>query len=280
MEKRERGSNFSESEKQLLLSIVSEHFQIIENKKSDALTIKEKNNAWELIAERFNAQQCENGTRTAVQLKNAYHNFKRKLKKDTANDKIDLYKTGGLPITSKIDDETSKLVALLKPQLEPVINKFDSSSDNTIKDDAKDENDQWDSPVKNIAAMSHSEDSSEIQPVSSGSGFHSGTKKLGFGNLKRKSITDINEKLNDEYTILKTKKTMLVDQKIEVEMEILKLKLQREKELGEINMLRIKQEQLKVDQEEEKLEQEKQKTKREVMKTKKMELGEFDEQIW
>lgn len=87
MEKRDRSSNFTENDKELLLSIVPEYFSAIENKKTDGATVKEKNKAWEAVAEMFNAAST-NDHRTWQQLKNSYNNIKRKLKKENADEKV------------------------------------------------------------------------------------------------------------------------------------------------------------------------------------------------
>lgn len=54
-EKRERQPNWTESEKQLLLSLTRMHQSILENKGSDTMTIKRKSEAWDEIALRMNA---------------------------------------------------------------------------------------------------------------------------------------------------------------------------------------------------------------------------------
>lgn len=48
-EKRHRGTNFSETEKDLLITKVEKYQTIIENKRSDAVCRKEKDRAWEKI---------------------------------------------------------------------------------------------------------------------------------------------------------------------------------------------------------------------------------------
>ncbi|KAK9722072.1 Myb/SANT-like DNA-binding domain [Popillia japonica] len=58
---------------------MAQHFDSIENKKTDGATIKQKNQAWEQVAKAFNAATV-NGARTLLQLKNSYNNIKRKLK--------------------------------------------------------------------------------------------------------------------------------------------------------------------------------------------------------
>ncbi|XP_037819826.1 uncharacterized protein LOC119609188 [Lucilia sericata] len=54
-EKRERQTNWTESEKQLLLTLTRMHQAILENKGSDTMTIKRKSQAWDEIAIRMQA---------------------------------------------------------------------------------------------------------------------------------------------------------------------------------------------------------------------------------
>ncbi|KAK4887114.1 hypothetical protein RN001_003385 [Aquatica leii] len=128
MEKRERSSNFTESEKELLLNIVTDSFfEVIENKKTDSVTIKKKNETWDLVAVSFNAMTT-NIARNGIQLNTAYNNIKRKLKKDKADDKVQIYKTGGGPLKSpKVNDMQDRFLSLLKLQFEPLRRRFDSS---------------------------------------------------------------------------------------------------------------------------------------------------------
>ncbi|XP_065354548.1 uncharacterized protein LOC135949018 isoform X2 [Calliphora vicina] len=54
-EKRERQPNWTESEKQMLLSLTRIHQSILENKSSDTMTIKRKSEAWDEIGMRMKA---------------------------------------------------------------------------------------------------------------------------------------------------------------------------------------------------------------------------------
>lgn len=87
MDKRERGNNFTETEKEILLRLARKHYSIIENKKTDGRTVKKKIDAWKRIAEQFNEVFSTN-QRNAIQLKNFYNNHKRKLKRDKTDDKV------------------------------------------------------------------------------------------------------------------------------------------------------------------------------------------------
>lgn len=52
---KQRSVNFSKSEEEKLVSLVLEKKNIFENKKTDAVTSKQKDAAWEALALKFNA---------------------------------------------------------------------------------------------------------------------------------------------------------------------------------------------------------------------------------
>lgn len=92
-EKRHRGTNFSETEKDLLITMVEKYRTIIENKRSDAVCRKEKDRAWEKIGIEYAA--LSNIKRSTIELKHKYENIKRQLKKKVTENKIEILKTGG-----------------------------------------------------------------------------------------------------------------------------------------------------------------------------------------
>ncbi|KAF5294585.1 hypothetical protein FQA39_LY13344 [Lamprigera yunnana] len=135
-EKRERGCNFTEQDKEVLINIVtiSNIFCVLESKRTDAVNVKRKNETWKLVAEQFNAIST-NEPRFAMQLKSAYNNYNRKLEKDKADDKVTIYKSGGgPPVLVKESESQAILSSLLKGQIEPLCNKFDSSNNYFIQD--------------------------------------------------------------------------------------------------------------------------------------------------
>lgn len=54
-EKRRRTGNYSSGERDLLVELVGKYGMIIENKKTDAVTWKEKQAAWQQVANEYNA---------------------------------------------------------------------------------------------------------------------------------------------------------------------------------------------------------------------------------
>ncbi|XP_063388214.1 myb/SANT-like DNA-binding domain-containing protein 4 [Cydia fagiglandana] len=98
--KRERSSNFAISEISLLTELVSKYKLIIENKKTDAVTNKDKEAAWNSIAQTFNAASSASTVRTAKTLKLKYEGIKKSAKKKMTAHRQELYRTGGGPSTA------------------------------------------------------------------------------------------------------------------------------------------------------------------------------------
>ena len=82
-----RSKNYTELEKIRLLEIVDEYKNIILNKKTDNGSVREKNKAWDEVAQQFNAV-AQTGNRTGGQLKLLYDSIRRKVKRDIQNDKV------------------------------------------------------------------------------------------------------------------------------------------------------------------------------------------------
>ncbi|KAK4885090.1 hypothetical protein RN001_001361 [Aquatica leii] len=125
--KRQKGKNFSDNEISLLIDVVSKFIVIVENKKTDGSTVKDKNDCWQRIADEFNASALE-ASRSAGQLKTYYDNFKRKTRKQNADDKAEFYKTGGGSFTKNLGPCGERLISMLKEQFRPDDNAFDSIS--------------------------------------------------------------------------------------------------------------------------------------------------------
>ncbi|XP_077973180.1 fibrinogen silencer-binding protein-like isoform X2 [Styela clava] len=123
-----RSANFVNSEKQLLVQIISEHPQV-ESKRTDKVSVVQKNLAWKQIEAKFNAT----GTlcrRTEKNLKDAWKNIKNKAKQDNAQRKRHLRQTGGGPGVPT-DELSEKVEALIPRQINCLANNFDD--DNQIE---------------------------------------------------------------------------------------------------------------------------------------------------
>lgn len=110
-----RCPNFSSKEVELLVSLVKKYSSVIECKKTDSATWREKEEAWEKLSVDFNS--CSGGVvRSAKNLNMKYQNIKKTSKKKFAEEKQELYKTGGgkpsviniTPVDNIIKDITGK----------------------------------------------------------------------------------------------------------------------------------------------------------------------------
>ncbi|KAK4885614.1 hypothetical protein RN001_001885 [Aquatica leii] len=123
-----REKNFSENEKNVLFDLVtSKYSDIIDNKKTDGVTLAKKKLAWEEIAVNFNCQN-QNGNHSAKQLHDLYDNLKRTARVNLQCDKKNAYKTGGGTFIKKSTPLDQKIVTTLKPQFTPLPNRYDSST--------------------------------------------------------------------------------------------------------------------------------------------------------
>ena len=91
-----RSKNFSQQEVDLLLDLVNAKRNILENKRTDHVSLKDKENSWKELAESFNEL---NGSvvRDWKVLKGKYENLKKTCKKNFAKDKKYTSGTGGGP---------------------------------------------------------------------------------------------------------------------------------------------------------------------------------------
>ncbi|XP_063227806.1 myb/SANT-like DNA-binding domain-containing protein 3 isoform X2 [Bacillus rossius redtenbacheri] len=118
--------NFSDREKYLLVDLVEENLLIIENKRTDAVFAKEKDMAWNKLTEKFNASS--DVSRTSKQLKCCYENIKKRARKSTASDKVELKKTGGGGYVPKLSCIEARVMALVNSQFTPLNCKYDSDA--------------------------------------------------------------------------------------------------------------------------------------------------------
>ncbi|XP_050064466.1 uncharacterized protein LOC126553330 [Aphis gossypii] len=125
--KRQRGKNFSDREKDLLIDLILPFKSIIENIKTDAVWNTKKTEAWSEITSLCNLRQTS-GIRIDAQLKNLYDTLKRDARKEKSNDKVQMYKTGGGPNNSLLSKNTEKIIGLLGDQMDPLFNSIDSDA--------------------------------------------------------------------------------------------------------------------------------------------------------
>lgn len=84
---KKRAPNFTAEEKLLLLQMCEVDTIIIENKKTDSVSVREKNAVWEKITNNFNANSllCQ---RTPSQLRTLYDNIKQDAKKKYLEEQV------------------------------------------------------------------------------------------------------------------------------------------------------------------------------------------------
>ena len=80
--KRLRCSNFSSQEKNILIHIIEKYQDVIECKKTDKVSVQEREKVWEGIAQEFNEIVLAEPVRTSRQLKMCYENLKRRIRKE------------------------------------------------------------------------------------------------------------------------------------------------------------------------------------------------------
>jgi len=98
---RERSTNFIDSELELLVDLVVRHNNILENKKTDAITANVKNKTWELLAKQFNSKSL-NAYRSEKCFKLKYENLKKTVNIKLQDVKSKPCPTGGGPAVPQI----------------------------------------------------------------------------------------------------------------------------------------------------------------------------------
>lgn len=76
-QQRKRAQNFSEAEKMILTDLVLQYKDVIENKKSDAVTSKDKDKCWKTIEIAFNSRSSAE-CRSSEVLRSYWDNLKKK----------------------------------------------------------------------------------------------------------------------------------------------------------------------------------------------------------
>ncbi|ERL91730.1 hypothetical protein D910_09057 [Dendroctonus ponderosae] len=93
----QRCPGFSGEEKVLIATVCAKYKHIIENQKTDHVSNEAKNKIWEKIATEVNATAVNATHRTSEALKRFYENRKREVRKIVAEEKHQVFATGGGP---------------------------------------------------------------------------------------------------------------------------------------------------------------------------------------
>ncbi|XP_037815861.1 myb/SANT-like DNA-binding domain-containing protein 3 [Lucilia sericata] len=131
-EKRTRCQNFSLQEEDILISLVEQYKDIVESKKIDGKTSKEKHATWEQIQ---NAFCTHTGTfRTAKMLREKYENMKKKAKLLMATQNNEDMETSSCSCTQLRSTTIQRLVGVLaEAAAAPVDNSFEEITRENIK---------------------------------------------------------------------------------------------------------------------------------------------------
>lgn len=120
---KKKSKNLKEKDKEIIINIILKYKNVIEDKKTDNISLKNKTETWRKITDKFN---CESSSlRTTQQIKNVYKNAKCDLKKEISNHKMETYKTGGGTCSSF--NENNPLLSVVSEQTTPIRNDYDSS---------------------------------------------------------------------------------------------------------------------------------------------------------
>lgn len=111
--KRMRSTNYTTEEKATLINIITKYKNIIESKKTDKVSWKDKNDTWEIIKNEFNSIAPSGTYRATESLKKFYENMKKDTRRNAAQEKIELYKTGGGKPAHKILDPMHESILTL-----------------------------------------------------------------------------------------------------------------------------------------------------------------------
>ncbi|RZF39230.1 hypothetical protein LSTR_LSTR010324 [Laodelphax striatellus] len=273
--RKNRGTNFTSRERHLLVRLVSGRTEVIENKKTDNVSIRRKEIAWMEVAEEFNGHAAVS-VRTVKQLRNCYENSKRRLKKKMLEDKIDFHSVnvdGEIP--SNLDIETdNQLMSIMREQADPLHMVCENESSNQddpapANNDSEEEDDEMDSEIMESSTLTNRNDDviilNNIEPIvtiaggeeeSEPSPSHAGGKwrERNRQHLRRlkylkaaKSRDNMASLINERRSVLQEELQMLREKHAE-EMLILKMKKEneeqmvREKHAEEMYILKMKKE--------------------------------------
>lgn len=117
MSANKRSANFNFEEIAKLMELVKKYKNIIENKKSDQVFLGEKLATWKKIADEFNSSSTLI-YRDFKTLKSKYENIKKTSKKKFAEEKRQVYATGGGPSANiEFNEIDQTVVEILQDQV-------------------------------------------------------------------------------------------------------------------------------------------------------------------
>ncbi|XP_022904817.2 nuclear apoptosis-inducing factor 1-like isoform X1 [Onthophagus taurus] len=122
-----RSTNYTKEECWRLIQLVEKLANVIENKKTDGVTWREKKRAWQKICQTFNSTGKTN--RTSQQLRSKYETLKKEVRQAVAKHRADVSSTGGGPCKVKLSPLHERVQSLIQPSGDGTPSQFDSEFD-------------------------------------------------------------------------------------------------------------------------------------------------------
>lgn len=128
MSTHKREPNFTSSETELLTALVKKYANILENKQTDVVNNKIKEETWCKLAKEFNSSSAIH-VRNPKTLRAKYENLKKSLKRKCGDHRRSMYGTGGGPPHDlNLTNEENIILELAGPSVEGLPARFDSDT--------------------------------------------------------------------------------------------------------------------------------------------------------
>lgn len=134
-----KDSYFTDYEVELLTQLVEPRKGIIESKRNDKVVKVKKEEAWQQLANEFNADP-KSVFRTVDRLKKKWFNMKQECKKQVVKEKNERRKTGGGVVETVACDNENRIASIIAENLISLDNKFDSDAIEVIEEQTNDQN--------------------------------------------------------------------------------------------------------------------------------------------
>lgn len=118
-----KSKNFSSAEKDVLMSMIELHRDVIECKRTDTVTTRNKDVVWDKISTEFNALGLSK--RTAKQIRLWWENQKKRARSRLAQNRVNTVKTGGGPCEWSSDPWDERVAGIVASNFMPLKNEFD-----------------------------------------------------------------------------------------------------------------------------------------------------------
>lgn len=137
--KRSRSSNYTRDEIAYLLELVGKYKDIIENKQTDGVTWRKKEETWKKLTIEFNANAPAGIYREMESLKKCYDNKKKEARKAAADEQKSCRRTGGGPPEHHLQDPLKEITLSLmnKKTVYGLDNPYDCDNNVSSKQHSK-----------------------------------------------------------------------------------------------------------------------------------------------